>query len=84
MRPPPLTTTTDRFVGDAVATERICRAPRYAVRSAGKAAASAIPLLAASLPQRFEASQQPCFLYVASELIKTFGDEPARDLELGG
>ncbi|EFN54933.1 hypothetical protein CHLNCDRAFT_134668 [Chlorella variabilis] len=74
----------DRFAGDAPAIERICRAPRYAVRSAGKAAAPAVPLLVASLPQRFESSRQPCFLYVASELIKTFGDEPARDLELGG
>ena len=73
----------DRFAGDAPAIERICRAPRYAVRSAGKAAAPAVPLLVASLPQRFESSRQPCFLYVASELIKTFGDEPARDLELG-
>ncbi|KAI3438282.1 hypothetical protein D9Q98_000717 [Chlorella vulgaris] len=74
----------ERFAGDAPAIERICRAPRYAVRSAGKAAAPAVPLLVASLPQRFEASRQPCFLYVASELIKTFGDEPARDQELGG
>ncbi|KAI7846036.1 hypothetical protein COHA_000403 [Chlorella ohadii] len=74
----------DRFTGDAAAIERICRAPRYAVRSSGKAAAAAVPLLVASLPQRFEISRQPCFLYVASELIKTFGDEPARDLELGG
>jgi transportin-3 len=74
----------DRFTGDAAAIERICRAPRYAVRSSGKAAAAAVPLLVASLPQRFEVSRQPCFLYVASELIKTFGDEPARDLELGG
>lgn len=63
--------------------ERICRAPRYAVRGAGKASAGAVPLLVASLPQRFEATRQPCFLYVASELIKTFGDEPARELELG-
>lgn len=77
--PPPA----DRFTGDAAAIERICRAPRYAIRSAGKAAAGAVPLLVASLPQRFEASRQPCFLYVASELIKTFGDEPARDLDLG-
>lgn len=75
--------TQDRFTGDAAAIERICRAPRYAVRSSGKAAAAAVPLLVASLPQRFEVSRQPCFLYVASELIKTFGDEPARDLELG-
>lgn len=73
----------DRFVGNAPAIERICRAPRYAIRSAGKAAAGAVPLLVASLPARFEATRQPCFLYVASELIKTFGDEPARDLELG-
>ncbi len=81
--PPPWPLPPDRFTGDAAAIERICRAPRYAVRSSGKAAAAAVPLLVASLPQRFEVSRQPCFLYVASELIKTFGDEPARDLELG-
>lgn len=79
----PLSSPPDRFTGDVASIERICRAPRYAVRSAGKAAAAAVPLLVASLPQRFEVSRQPCFLYVASELIKTFGDEPARDLELG-
>lgn len=82
-QPPPWPLPPDRFIGDAAAIERICRAPRYAVRSSGKAAAAAVPLLVASLPQRFEVSRQPCFLYVASELIKTFGDEPARDLELG-
>ena len=65
------------------AVERICRVPRYAVRSAGKAAAPALPLLVAALPARFEATLQPCFLYVASELIKTFGDEPEKDAELG-
>lgn len=72
-----------RFGSDAPAVERICRAPRYAVRSAGKAAAPAVPLLVAALPARFEATLHPCFLYVASELIKTFGDEPGRDAQLG-
>lgn len=81
--PGPVRTLADRFAADPQAVERICRAPRYALRGAGKAAAGALPLLVASLPQRFEATRQPCFLYVASELIKTFGDEPARELELG-
>lgn len=73
----------DRFGTDAVAIERICRAPRYALRSAGKAAAPALAQLVHSLPRRFEASRHSAFLYVASEIIKIFGDEPARDAELG-
>ena len=36
-----------------------------------------------ALPQCFESTLNPCFLYVASELIKTFGDEPQHDAELG-
>lgn len=159
---PPLA---DRFGTDPQAIERICRAPRYALRNAGKAAAPALGQLVQSLPRRFEvggcgmrvwmragggnfskpaplaycalhlltahgcasgvcltglhlylsrkrstyayamrvlagtwtpsvacsspqlaplqASRHSAFLWVASELIKVFGDEPARDAELG-
>jgi transportin-3 len=73
----------DAFGSDVVAAEKICKAPRYAVRSAGKAAAGAVPQLAAALPRRFEATGHSCYLYVASELVKTFGDEPGLDAHLG-
>lgn len=73
----------DRFGNDAPAIERICRAPRYALRSAGKAAAPALAQMVHSLPRRFEVSRHSAFLWVASEIIKIFGDESARDAELG-
>jgi transportin-3 len=65
----------DAFGNDAGAAEKICRVPRYAVRNAGKAAAGAVPVLCSTLPQRFEATAHSCYLYVASELVKTFGDD---------
>ncbi|KAL4538826.1 hypothetical protein Ndes2526B_g02895 [Nannochloris sp. 'desiccata'] len=70
------------FGSDAGAAEKICRVPRYAVRNAGKAASGAVPVLSAALPQRFEATAHSCYLYVASELIKTFGDDFSADNSL--
>ena len=78
-----LTSSADRFGTSAVAVEKICRAPRYAVRSAGRAAAGAVPALAAALPARFEATRIPSYLWVGSELIKTFGDDVSLDPHLG-
>ena len=72
----------DAFSSDAGATEKICRVPRNAVRSAGKAASGAVPALAAALPRRFEATAHSAYLYVASELIKAFGDDPMADTSL--
>lgn len=57
---------------------------RYALRGAGQAmAALAQPLLSA-LPEHFAASRQSCYLYAASELVKTFGGNPAYEQALGG
>uniref|UniRef100_A0A1D2AEU2 Importin N-terminal domain-containing protein n=1 Tax=Auxenochlorella protothecoides TaxID=3075 RepID=A0A1D2AEU2_AUXPR len=66
----------DRFADDPEATERILRAPRYGLRSAGRAGAGAIPSLLSSFPARFAAGHHPAYLYVISEAIKVFGDEP--------
>ncbi|RMZ56329.1 hypothetical protein APUTEX25_000569, partial [Auxenochlorella protothecoides] len=65
-----------RFADDPEATERILRAPRYGLRSAGRAGAGAIPSLLSSFPARFAAGHHPAYLYVISEAIKVFGDEP--------
>lgn len=71
------------FGHKANAAEKICRVPRYALRSAGKSAREAVPGLSRSLPSRFEATQHSCYLYVSSELIKIFGSEPEMDVYLG-
>jgi transportin-3 len=46
-------------------------------------AAQAQPLLTA-LPEHFAASRQSCYLYAASELVKTFGSNLAYEQALGG
>ncbi|KAK9863642.1 hypothetical protein WJX84_000245, partial [Apatococcus fuscideae] len=73
----------DRFQGDPDAMERITRAPRYALRRTGKAGAVLLPLLLTSLPGQFARIQHSCLLYVASELIKVFGNDPTQNAALG-
>lgn len=68
------------YSGDASATERLCRLPRYSLRNSGTASAPLLEPLLATLPARYEASGNSSFLYVASELVKLFGSEPAHDL----
>jgi len=71
------------FGTDPAAAEKICRVPRYAIRTAGKAAMPAMPALASSLPERFESTSHSCYLYVASEAVKAFGDITDMDSSLG-
>ena len=70
------------YSGDAMATERLCRLPRYALRTSGAAAAPLLQPLLATLPARFEASGHSSYLYVASELVKLFGSETGQDAAL--
>ena len=59
------------------------QAIRYALRGGGQAmAAQAQPLLTA-LPEHFASSRQSCYLYAASELVKTFGSNLAYEQALG-
>lgn len=67
------------YSGDASAIERLCKLPRYALRTSGAAAAPLLQPLLATLPARFEASGHSSYLYVASELVKLFGADTAHD-----
>ena len=71
------------YGSDGNVAERLCRLPRYALRSAGTAAAPLLPLLVATLPARFAASGHSCYLYVASELVKVFGSDNAHAAAIG-
>ncbi|BDA46876.1 Transportin-3 [Coccomyxa sp. Obi] len=71
------------FRGKSSAIERVVRCPRYALKTAGKSAAGLLPMLTETLPGWFEATRHSSFLYVASELIKVFGSDPAHVQELG-
>jgi len=73
----------EKAKGDQIAMEAICKAPRYALRTSGRAAASLLPTLLERLPQQFRATKQCTLLYVCSELVKTFGPEPAHSDAVG-
>ena len=72
-----------RFSDSWEAVERLCRAVRYALRTAGLAAAPLIPCLAGELPAMYAATRHSAFLYIASQLAKVFGDAPQHDPALG-
>lgn len=68
---------------DTEAVETICKVPRYAIRNAGKAIAPLVNTISTALPGWFEKSGKSAFLFVASELIKAFGDDGRFDADLG-
>eukprot|EP00884_Botryococcus_braunii_P017308 jgi/Botrbrau1/4260/Bobra.0044s0053.1 len=78
-----LETLLQRSGGDMRLMEHLCRVPRYALRNARKSAASLVPLLLPWLPRWFSATHHCSFLFVASEVIKVFGDDPAYASALG-
>ena len=47
------------------------------------AAAGLVPALAGALPRWFAATRHSAFLYVASELVKVFGDQASLAPQLG-
>lgn len=67
------------YVHDGAASEKICRVPRYAIRSAKQSTSKSVPLISQSLTNRFDQTGHACYLYVASELVKTFGPDSAYD-----
>jgi len=68
------------FESDPVASEKICRVPRYAVRTAKQAVRASLPHLANMLMVMFERTRHSCYLYVASEVVKAFGSDASQDM----
>jgi transportin-3 len=59
---------------DSVAAEKICHVPRMAIKTAGTITAPALPKLCVGITTRFESTCHSCYLYLANEIIKTFGN----------
>lgn len=67
------------YVHDGAASEKICRVPRYAIRSAKQSTSKSVPLISQALTNKFDQTRHACYLYVASELVKTFGHDSSYD-----
>ena len=66
-------------------TDRDSKGASCTCRTAGKLAGTGalLPTMMAAIPQWFAASRHSCFLYLASELVKVFGDVPRYEGALG-
>ncbi|KAK7265742.1 hypothetical protein RJT34_33365 [Clitoria ternatea] len=56
--------------------ESLCRACKYAVRTSGRFMGMTIGAMLDEIQSLYRQHHQPCFLYLSSEVIKIFGDDP--------
>ncbi|GBG59060.1 hypothetical protein CBR_g24406 [Chara braunii] len=73
----------EQRASDTRVMERLCRACKYAIRSAGKHMGPVIGPLLEEVQRWFAEHRQPCLLYVASEVIKAFGGDSSCAAPLG-
>lgn len=63
--------------------EKTGRAIKQALQSSGKASAAMLLQVSETVAQQFQQSRHPCMLYIASELLKTFGADQQFQAPLG-
>ena len=64
-------------------TAQLWRVPRYALKTAGAAAAPLLQPLGQALPHWFAASSHSAVLYMVAEMVKVFGRDPAHHPVIG-
>ncbi|GAB2269903.1 Transportin mos14 [Dionaea muscipula] len=57
--------------------ESLCKACKYAVRTSGRYMGITIGAMLEEIQGLYQHHQQPCFLYLSSEVIKIFGSDPS-------
>ncbi|GAB2240846.1 hypothetical protein Droror1_Dr00021364 [Drosera rotundifolia] len=57
--------------------ESLCKACKYAVRTSGRYMGVTIGAMLGEIQGLYQQHQQPCFLYLSSEVIKIFGSDPS-------
>lgn len=70
---PTLKAVFDQRGGDIKVMERLCRACKYAIRSCGEAMSPVLGPLLQEVQLKYQQQRHSCLLYVASEVVKTFG-----------
>lgn len=63
--------------------EKTGKAITNALHSAGKASAGLLPQILETVAAQFQQTQHPCMLYIASELLKTYGKDAQYQAALG-
>lgn len=63
--------------------EKTGRAVTHALQSSGKASAGLLPQILETVAVQFQQTQHPCMLYIASELLKTYGADAQYQAALG-
>ncbi|XP_078427860.1 ARM repeat superfamily protein isoform X2 [Wolffia australiana] len=67
----------DRRAWDMRTMESLCRACKYAVRTSGRFMGVTIGAMLEKVQFLYPQHNQPCFLYLSSEVIKIFGSDPS-------
>ncbi|XP_048500147.1 transportin MOS14 isoform X2 [Beta vulgaris subsp. vulgaris] len=62
---------------DMRSMESLCKACKYAVRTAGRYMGITIGAMLEEIQGLYQHHHQPCFLYLSSEVIKIFGSDPS-------
>ena len=63
--------------------EKTGRAIKQALQSSRTSSAAMLPQLVQTVVQQFQQSRHPCMLYIASELLKTYGADQQYQAPLG-
>ncbi|CAA6655286.1 unnamed protein product [Spirodela intermedia] len=67
----------DRRAWDMRTMESLCRACKYALRTSGRYMVVTIGAMLEEVQVLYPQHNQPCFLYLSSEVIKIFGSDPS-------
>ena len=63
--------------------EKTGKAITHALQSAGRDSAGLLPQILETIAAQFQQTQHPCMLYIASELLKTYGKDAQYQAALG-
>ncbi|KAJ6817034.1 transportin MOS14 isoform X2 [Iris pallida] len=67
----------DHRAWDMRTMESLCRAFKYAVKTSGRFMGTTIGAMLEEVQALYQQHNQPCFLYLSSEVIKIFGSDPS-------
>ena len=80
---PLLTNVLAQYSSNSRITEKTGHAIKQALQTSKKASAGLLQQVIQTVAQQFQVSGHPCMLYIASELLKTYGQDAQYQAALG-